>query len=227
MSTPDHPEQGPTLPHTMRNRQPWPMWPIALAVLLFIGIYTYINLEYRKEGQAYEPFQSMMDRKNAIVEKNIYDWYGLAVDRAEDQSPISQPLAAIVTEAKDEDVLESDFPEQLKYSVATKPILLPGPIEAESPQTLTLGEPLRLQLSLPAGLATDERFHLLAFYKEGVLYLLATLFVDEFSDAESAITGEPTPVVFAVPSDPMEAEEIEVRFLSGGHLSQWSIQTKP
>ncbi|MDQ8205570.1 hypothetical protein [Pelagicoccus sp. SDUM812003] len=223
MSTPERPE--PTnkhLPHSMRTREPWPMWPIALAIVLFIGVYTYIQLSFRKEGPAFEPFQAMMDRKNAVVEKNMYDWYGLTAVRSSDQAPIPSP--AEVSSRAYEEVLDEVVPEQLKYYMPGKPILVPGFVKVESPSTLTPGERLRLRLFLPEGIANDERVNLLSFYKEGDLYLLPSLFVEKRElVANELLQGEPTPVAFEFPTDPIDADTVTVRFLTEGRLSTWSM----
>ena len=205
----------------MHERKPWPMWPFALAILIFIPIYTYINLEYRKEGRAYEPFQIMMDRMNAIVEKNIYDWYGLKTHRSDDNSTVQNN--AMVTSRSGDTLVDDTIPEQLKYYMPTRPILVPRFTKVECPETFTPGENLRVRCWMPASLENDERLHLLAFYKEGVLYLLATLFVEEIEEVQDALQGEPTPISFEIPTDPIDAETVNVKFLTEGHLSQWEI----
>ncbi len=226
MKTPD-PAEKPSkpLPASMRDRKPWPMWPIALSIAVFIGIYTVINFQYRKEGKAYEPFQAMMERKNAIVEKNMYDWYSLKARRTDDNGPIALPASA--TSQANPHVLDEEVPEQLKYYMATRPILVPGFVKAESPASHRFGEYLRLRLHTPAGLADDERLKLLAFYKEGDLYLLATLFVDEIDDIADSLTGEPTPIAFEIPTEPIETDQVNVKFLSDGRLAKWQIAKAP
>lgn len=205
----------------MHDRKPWPMWPFVLAVLIFIPVYTYINLEYRKEGRAYEPFQVMMDRMNAIVEKNIYDWYGLKSSRSDNHSEIAAKVS--ITSQSGDDLIDDTIPEQLKYYMPTRPILLPGISKVESPPTLTPGENLRIRCTVPAGLENDERLHLLAFYKEGDLYLLLTLFVEDLEEIQGTLQGEPTFISFEIPTDPINTETVNVNFLTEDRLSQWEM----
>src|SRR3954465_12627511 len=47
-----------------KDRQPWPMKWIVVAILLVIVPYTIITLKYRKPGKAFEPYQDMKDRTN-------------------------------------------------------------------------------------------------------------------------------------------------------------------
>lgn len=207
------------------QRKPWPMWPIALAILIFIPVYTYINIQYRKTDKPYEPFQVMMDRMNAPIEKNFYDWYGLKATRADDEAPIAAPAA--VSSRDVADPLESEIPDQVKYFLMSKPILAPSTGKPESPSTLQRGQPLRLKLSLPAKLGDDERFRLLAAYKEGQLYLIPTLFVDKPENAADALAGEPRQFAFAIPTDPIEAETVHVHFLTDSNVLDWQIATQP
>lgn len=223
MSAPNKPEPKNQLPSGIADRKPWPLWPIALAILLFMGVYTWINLEYRKEGKAFEPFQAMMDRKNAIVEKNFYDWYSIKTDRAAGPVPIASPASS--TSQAYPDALERVIPEQLKYYMAGKPVLVPGFIKTESPDSLTPGEPLPIRIHVPAPLASHELLHLLSFYKEGELFILATLYAEKMEDVDpDLLVGDPKPATFLIPTDPMAAETIAVSFINQDRLAQWTIQ---
>lgn len=209
----------------MRDRDPWPMWPFGLAIVLFIGVYTFINLQFRKEGPAFEPFQEMMDRKIAVVEKNMYDWYGLTTIRSDDKLPLEQ--TAEVRSQVYENVLDEIVPEQLKYYMPGRPILLPGFVKIESPETITPGEHARLRLHVPAGIAQDERLNLLAFYKEGDLYLLPTLFVESLDLIDPALlAGKPTPISYEMPTAPIEGDVVKAHLLTEGRLAQWEIEVE-
>lgn len=211
------------LPNAMRTREPWPMWPIALAIILFIGVYTWINISYRKEGHAYEPFQAMMDRKNAIVEKNFYDWYSLKTDRL--PNAVTPKDSAEATSRAFPNALDEVVPEQLKYYMPGRPILVQGFVKTDSPNVLTPGEPLPVTLHVSQTLATDERLQLLAFYKEGELFLLAALFVEEENAlSPETLSSETAPVTFAVPTTPIAAETVSVRFLTHDRVSEWQIE---
>lgn len=222
MSTPEKPEPKNQLPSGIADRKPWPLWPIALTIVLFMGVYTWINLEYRKDGKAFEPFQAMMDRKNAIVEKNFYEWYSIKTDRATEAVEIASPARS--TSRAYPDALDLVIPEQLKYYMAGKPVLVPGFVKTESPDTLTPGEPLPIRVHVPAPLAEHELLHLLSFYKDGELYILATLYAEKMEDVDpSLLVGEPTPATFLIPTDPMAAETISVSFVNQDRLAQWQI----
>ncbi|PTX99020.1 hypothetical protein [Opitutus sp. ER46] len=46
------------------ERKPWPLKWIVLAIVLFIGAYTFLTLHYRKTSRPYEPHQDMQTRAN-------------------------------------------------------------------------------------------------------------------------------------------------------------------
>lgn len=222
MSTPQTPDPKNKLPSGIADRKPWPMWPIGLAIILFMGVYTWINIEYRKEEKVFEPFQAMMDRKNAIVEKNFYDWYSIKTSRAVEETSIEDPASP--TSRVYENALDEIIPEQLKYYMAGRPVLVPGFIKTESPGSLTPGQPLPIRFHVPVPLATSELLNILTFYKDGELFILATLFVEKMEDFDqSLLEGKPSPATFLIPTEPMAAETIKVSFINHDRLAQWQI----
>ena len=213
-------EQKP-LPDSMRTREPWPMWTIGVAIAVFIALYTYINIEYRKPEKPYEPYQALKDKQNAPVLKNFYDWYALKPTKLSDASEIETALA-ISTEIVS-DAVESEFPEQMKYFMLTKPVLVPREIDIRTPTSVTPGAPLQIQLKLPGTLADDDRYQLLAYYKDGDLYLLSSLFVEDVSEARDALSGPGQSVHYEIPTDPIETPIIKVHHLTQNHHARWQI----
>jgi hypothetical protein len=49
-----------------KERQPWPMKWIVLAIVLTVVPYTIITLRYRKPGPAFEPYADMKNRANVV-----------------------------------------------------------------------------------------------------------------------------------------------------------------
>jgi hypothetical protein len=50
------------MPDARKDRKPWPMKWIVLAIVLFVPPYTWLTLHYRRPGPAYRPYQDMRDR---------------------------------------------------------------------------------------------------------------------------------------------------------------------
>lgn len=49
----------------LKNRPPWPLKWIVLAIVVVIVPYTFITLRYRKAGPAFEPYEDLKARANA------------------------------------------------------------------------------------------------------------------------------------------------------------------
>jgi len=206
------------------GRRPWPMWPIGLAIAVFVVVYTWVNLEYRKPDRAFEPYRALQERKEAAVEKNFYDWYRLRASRAPEE-PLATTLAAPAARPLQRP-LEKVLPEELVYYLPSRPVLLPALERVASAADFVPGEPLRLALWLPEALVDDERFRLKAFYKEGALHLLAQLYVESLEEAAGALGGEPRRVDFAIPSDPFEGPEIRVALYVEGAARHWTVERR-
>ncbi len=65
---------------------------IVLAIVVFIGLYTYINLHFRKPGPAYQPYRDAQQR--ASLAQVGYQRVTLRVDLPADPKPLV-PLAAV------------------------------------------------------------------------------------------------------------------------------------
>ena len=54
------------MPADRKVRKPWPMKWIVASILVFIPIYTYLTLHYRRPGPAFNPYGDMRDRADVI-----------------------------------------------------------------------------------------------------------------------------------------------------------------
>jgi hypothetical protein len=54
------------MPDTRKDRKPWPMRWIVLAIIVFIPIYTFLTLHFRRKDPAFVPYQDMRDRADVI-----------------------------------------------------------------------------------------------------------------------------------------------------------------
>lgn len=83
-------------------RQPWPLWPIALAIVVSLAGYTYLRLAYAKPGQAHEPFADNRRRaESAKLQAAGWTW----------------------TEATYEALVELPAPEVATHAVPVRPEL--------------------------------------------------------------------------------------------------------
>lgn len=49
-----------------KDRKPWPMKWIVLSILIFIPIYTFLTLHFRRPGRAFNPYQDLRDRTDVV-----------------------------------------------------------------------------------------------------------------------------------------------------------------
>jgi len=94
-------------------RKPWPMKWIALAIVLFISLYTLVTLRYRKPGPGYLPYQDAQQR--AVLAQAGYQRITLRVERPADPKPLS--AEAPVTAAP------GGLPADLVSTLAAPPLL--------------------------------------------------------------------------------------------------------
>jgi len=103
-----------------KERQPWPMKWIVLAIILTVVPYTIITLRYRKPGPAFEPYADMKNRANVVrLLAAGYQRIPLPATRPAD-GPSPQGGAAILPDT-------AGVPEDLK-STLVEPPLLPADI---------------------------------------------------------------------------------------------------
>lgn len=89
---------------------------IALSIILFMGVYTFLTLEYRKPNRAYEPYNDMKDRgqtRNLITAG--YQRIPVRVDRP--TNPQSIPTDAVTTDSP------GGIPSSLSESLFDQPAL--------------------------------------------------------------------------------------------------------
>ena len=76
-------------------RQPWPLWPIAVAIVVALAGYTYLRLAYAKPGKPHEPFAE--HRRNAGMEQLATHGWTHAEAEFEAIAELPPPLAPINT----------------------------------------------------------------------------------------------------------------------------------
>lgn len=224
MQNPKDPN-GATPSKKQTEREPWPMWPFALAVAVFIVGYTYLNLSYRKEGRAFEPHQAMLDRREQIVEKNLYDWYKILTTLDTTVTPNATEIEKTLRPYSGP--LENFLPEQLVYFIPSRPVLLDGPFEVNSDARIEQGIPFTLRITLPSGIESDDRFHLQAFYKEGSFHILPSFFVEKIDDAADTLATESKQFQFSIPTDPVAANEVSIFVYAEGYIHEWKVPAFP
>jgi hypothetical protein len=109
------------MPAERKVRKPWPMKWIVASILVFIPIYTYLTLHYRRPGPAYNPYRDMRDRADVIrLLKAGYQRVSLDASRpVEDAREASAPVSAA----------PGGLPEDLRTTLVESPLL---PLEVKT-----------------------------------------------------------------------------------------------
>jgi hypothetical protein len=109
------------MPADRKVRKPWPMKWIVASILVFIPIYTYLTLHYRRPGPAFNPYGDMRDRADVIrLLKAGYQRVTLDASRPVDE-PSGAPAATMPA--------PGGLPEDLRKTLIESPLL---PLEVNS-----------------------------------------------------------------------------------------------
>lgn len=104
------------MPPPLKERKPWPMKWIVLAIIVVIVPYTFLTLRYRKPGPAFRPYQDMQDRANVMrLLAAGYQRITLAAQRPAD--PVRAAAAATVAPAA------GGLPSGLRSTLVQAPLL--------------------------------------------------------------------------------------------------------
>jgi hypothetical protein len=109
------------MPDARKVRKPWPMKWIVVAILVFIPIYTYLTLHFRRPGPAFNPYQDMRDRAD-VIRLLKAGYQRVAVDASR---PVDQAQAAGAPSLP----APGGLPEDLRKTLIESPLL---PLEVNS-----------------------------------------------------------------------------------------------
>src|SRR4051812_16222148 len=104
------------MPAPRFDRQPWPMKWIVVAIVIGLGLYTYLTLHYRKAAPAFRPYEDIRSRANVIRLLSAgYQRIPLAAQRPAD--PETFDGAAPINDAP------SGVPADLRSTLVDQPLL--------------------------------------------------------------------------------------------------------
>jgi hypothetical protein len=153
------------MPADRKVRKPWPMKWIVVSILVFIPIYTYLTLHFRRPGPAFNPYRDMRDRADVIrLLKAGYQRVSLDASRPVDDS---QAGGVATTSAP------GGLPEELRKTLVESPLL---PLEINSvsadPTAVSgIDYPIVLNYTLPDNKRQLSGAHL--YEKSGDIVIVA------------------------------------------------------
>jgi hypothetical protein len=131
------------MPAPKKARKPWPMKWIVLAIAVFIPVYTYLTLHYRRPGPAYRPYQDMRDRADVIrLLKAGYQRIG--IDAARPADPVGPGGGGSLP-------APGGLPDELRKTLVESP-LLPleiGSVSASPTASAGIDYPIALTYTIP------------------------------------------------------------------------------
>jgi hypothetical protein len=103
---------------------------IVLAIVLFVALYSYLNLHYRKPGPAYQPYQD--SRQRAQLEKAGYQRITARVDRPSDPAPVAGSAVVFPAPGGLPADLLATFPSPPLLPAEIGPVGAAGSLDAQS-----------------------------------------------------------------------------------------------
>ena len=178
-----------------KDRRPWPMTWVAVAIAVFITLYTVINFQFRKNEDPHLPYEEAKERESRFFEFDLNGWKRLEVvlyvPLASDPSVESLPVEARAQEGR----LDQDMPMDLVTVIPRRPELIAG---IRTIEPVVIEDRLLVIVLLPES-EIMAPIRLEAYLKEGHLVVLA---VEGERSGESEVSSkfrlELTPEAFPV-----------------------------
>jgi hypothetical protein len=104
-----------------KDRKPWPMKWIVLAILIFIPVYTYLTLHFRRPGPMFNPYADMRDRAD-VIRLLKAGYHRVAIDASRPAEGVMESGTASLPAA-------GGLPEELRKTLIESPLL---PLEIDS-----------------------------------------------------------------------------------------------
>jgi hypothetical protein len=130
-----------------KDKKPWPMKWIVLSIIIFIPVYTYLTLHYRRKGPMFQPYQDMRDQAD-VIRLLRAGYQRVTVDA-------SRPAESVQVEGDPTSLAPGGLPSDLKGTLIESP-LLPltiGSVSASATATAAID----YQIGLSYTLADNKR----------------------------------------------------------------------
>lgn len=204
-----------------RERKPWPMKWIVLAIVVYIAGYTFINVAYRKPaGSAHEPAVETRERALRTVQTTMNGWSRVACELAE-TVPSSDAEPAVVTAKPLPTPLDRHLPPDLPMIMPGEPALHPAQFSVTAPARLAVADPLRVRLEFPGDATVPAFGEILAYFKGNHLYL----FIQDRRHVAPDTQPVPaaSPLVLVLPPATLTAGTWQASAFTASQAFDWSF----
>jgi len=149
-----------------KERKPWPMKWIVVAILVFIPLYPYLTLHFRRPGPSFNPYRDMRDRVDVIrLLKAGYQRVSIDASRlADDEAPQAGAASAPAP---------GGLPEELRKTLIETPLLPLEILSVSAPPSAVagIGYPIGLAYTIPDNKRQLSGAHL--YVREGEMVIVA------------------------------------------------------
>jgi hypothetical protein len=148
-----------------KNRKPWPMKWIVLAIALFIPLYTYLTLHFRRPGKAFAPYGDIRDQAD-VIRLLKAGYQRVAIDASRPAELLPPPQGQTMP-------APGGLPDELRRTLIESPLLPLGIDSASASPSAVSGidYPIALTYTIPDNKRQLSGAHLYA--REGDLVIVA------------------------------------------------------
>ncbi|MBE2216140.1 MAG: hypothetical protein IAE82_19860 [Opitutaceae bacterium] len=204
-----------------REKKPWPMKWIVLAIVVYIAGYTFINVAYRKPpGAAHEPAVEARERALRTVQTTMNGWSRVTCQLAAG-SPMAEAEPAEVATAPLPQPLDRHLPPDLPMIMPGEPALHPGAITVTAPARVAAADGLRVRLEFPGGATVPAFGETLAYFKGNHLYLF--LQDKRHVAPDSQPVPAASPLVLVLPPATLTAGTWQASVFTASQTFEWTF----
>ncbi|HVT74305.1 MAG TPA: hypothetical protein VHD61_14305 [Lacunisphaera sp.] len=197
--------------------KPWPMKYVVVAILVFVVIYTWVNLRYRKPGPGYRPYQDAQDRAT-VARLLAAGWHKMPV-------ALERPIEAPALDGAPAAVAR-DFPGlgDLDQKFAEKPRLFASIDRVVSPASVRRGAEYTVYFTASVADLKEEMGELALFRRDRELVLLPTTEHLPGRDLRSRWNDSNYTARFSTAD--LAPGRYEARLVARGRAATWSFTVK-
>ena len=199
-----------------KDRQPWPMKWIVVAILLCVVPYTIVTLQYRKPGKAFEPYDDLKNRANVsrLVSAG-YQRVALPAARPAD-GPRTHGGAAVTTTA-------GGIPEALRKTLVDAPQLPTEIIGVTAGPTANMLLPYSIEFTCTLPSDKQQLGGADLYVRDRELVLAPTF---EKLSGELAARSEKSLVLLTIPAGTLKPGSYTVTLLGERASRTWPLEVK-
>jgi len=200
--------------------KPWPMKWIAVSILVFITLYTFLTLHFRKPGKAYQPYQDSRD--HATVSRLVsagYQRIPASIDRPADAK--SNQLSLGSTHKAEIKEVAGGLPTELATTLIDQPVLPDSFSQINAPAEANTAFPYSVEFTC---LLPDNKRLLSETYvyrKEQELVVVAGF---EHLGGDLLARTKDVLVLLTVPAGTLQPGTYSVTLAGSRHSKQWTLQ---